>query len=119
MPPAELLGELPGNLSRQAVDDLIRILRRSAREFGAVVARRSGDRSLLQAAAIRNGTAIGHRRHDVQSRRPTHFLNEDPWVICFNPDTRQVYRILHGARDFPALFGGPNAGTGARGNDAV
>jgi hypothetical protein len=33
-------------------------------------------------------------------------LNEDPWVICFNPHTRQVYRIVHGARDFPAIFGG-------------
>jgi hypothetical protein len=29
-------------------------------------------------------------------------------VICFNPDTRQVYRILHGARDLPAIFGGPD-----------
>ena len=49
--------------------------------------------------------AIGHPRHDVQPRRPTLFLNEDPWVICFNAQTRQIYRILHGARDFPAIFG--------------
>ena len=119
MPSAELLGELPGNLSRQAIDDLILILRRSADEFGVPVARRSRERLLLRVEAIRNGTAIGHRRNDVRPRRPTHFLNEDPWVICFNPDTRQVYRILHGARDFPALFGRPNAGTGARGDDPV
>jgi len=115
----DLPGELPGNLSRQALDDLIRILRRSAREFGASVARRSRDRLLLQVEAIQSGTAFGHRRHDVQPRRPTHFINEDPWVICFNPDTRQVYRILHGARDFPALFGQPHAGTGASDNDTV
>ena len=102
-----LPGDLPGNLSRQAADDLIRILHRSARDFGAVVARRSRDRLLARIKAIQNGTVIGHHRHDVPTRRPTRFLNEDPWVICFNPDTRQVYRILHGARDFPTIFGGP------------
>jgi plasmid stabilization system protein ParE len=102
-----LPGDLPGNLSRQAADDLIGILSQSAREFGTVVARRSRDRLLTRIAAIQNGTAIGHRRQDVRTRLPTRFLREDPWVICFNPDTRQVYRILHGARDFPAIFGGP------------
>jgi plasmid stabilization system protein ParE len=112
-------GQLPGNLSRQAVDDLIRILRRSAREFGVAVFHRSRARLLMQIEAIQDGTAIGHRRPDVPARRPTRFLNEDPWVICFNPDTRQVYRILHGARDFPALFGGSNAGTGTRDDDTA
>ena len=106
----ELPRELPGNLSPQAVDDLIRILRRSARDFGAVVARRSRDRLLSRVQAIHNGTVTGHRRYDVPTRRPTRFLNEHPWVICFNSDTRQVYRILHGGRDFPALFDGPSAG---------
>jgi plasmid stabilization system protein ParE len=104
--------ELPGNLSRQAVDDLIRILRRSVREFGVAVARRSRDRLLEQIKSIANGTATSHRRQDVQPRHPTVFLNEYPWVICFSPHTRQIYRILHGARDFPAIFGGPSAGRG-------
>jgi plasmid stabilization system protein ParE len=101
----ELPEDLPGNLSQQAVSDLIGILRRSAREFGTMVARRSRDRLLIQVKAIENGTAVGHERRDVRPRRPTQFLNEDPWVICFNPSTRQVYRILHGARDFPAILG--------------
>jgi plasmid stabilization system protein ParE len=96
---------LPGNLSRRAADDLIRILRRSAREFGQIVARRSRDRLLARIKTVEDGPAIGHRRQDVQPRHPTLFLNEDPWVICFNPHTRQVYRILHGARDFPAILG--------------
>jgi plasmid stabilization system protein ParE len=107
MPPSDLLGDLPGNLSRQAVDDLVRILRRSVREFGIGVARQSRERLLARARAVEDGTAIGHPRHDVHPRRPTLFLNEAPWVICFNPHTRQIYRILHGARDFPAIFGGP------------
>jgi plasmid stabilization system protein ParE len=109
----DLLGRLPGNLSRQAGDDLVRILRRSAQTFGVAVGRRSRDRLVAAINAVEDGTAIGHRRQDVRPRRPTLFLNEDPWVICFNPDTRQVYRILHGARDFPALFGGRAADPGA------
>jgi plasmid stabilization system protein ParE len=103
---ADPFGALPANLSRQAVDDLIRALRRSARDFGVVVARRSRERLLARIGSVADGTAIGHHRQDVRPRRPTLFLNEDPWVICFNPHTRQVYRILHGARDFPAIFGG-------------
>lgn len=53
---------------------------------------------------------MGHRREDVRPRRPTVFLNEDPWVICFNSNTRHVYRILHSARDFPAVFSPPREG---------
>jgi plasmid stabilization system protein ParE len=60
------LREPPGNLSRKAADDLIRILRRSAREFGPVVARRSRDRLLARIKTVEDGTAIGHRRYDVQ-----------------------------------------------------
>jgi plasmid stabilization system protein ParE len=69
------------------------------------VARQSRERLIAQMRQIEAGTAIGHRRTDVPSRRPMVFLSEDPWVICFNPENRQIYRILHGARDFPALFG--------------
>jgi plasmid stabilization system protein ParE len=114
----EQFGKLPGNLSRQAVDDLIGILRRSARVFGSVVAQRSRCRLLSKIQAIQNGTAIGHQRADVRTRRPTEFLSEEPWVICFNPNTRQVYRILHGARDFPAVFGRPNTSTTATDDSA-
>ena len=96
---------LPGNLSRKAVEDLVRILRRSSREFGVAIARQSRERLIARIRAIETGAAIGHPRADVPSRRPILFLNEEPWVICFNPNTRHVYRIVHGARDFPSLFG--------------
>ena len=78
---SDLPGDLPGNLSRRAVDDLIRILRRSAREFGVLVARRSRDRLLARIRSVEAGTAMGHRRQDVQPRHPAMFVNEDPWVI--------------------------------------
>jgi plasmid stabilization system protein ParE len=104
MLPPELLANLPGNLSQQAVSDLIHILRRSAREWGIATARGTRDRLLARIRAIEAGTAIGHQRRDVTPRAPTLFLVEEPWVIAYSPETWQVYRILHGARDFPAIF---------------
>ena len=80
------------------------------------VARQSRERLLVVVRTIEAGTVVGHRRQDVKPRRPTVFFNEAPWVICFNPHTRQVYRILHGARHFPALFGDSDPGTGMRGD---
>lgn len=81
------------------------IVRRGAREWGLDTARRTADRLLARCRAVEDGTAVGHRRRDVRPRRPTLFLIEAPWVIAYRPDTRQVLRILHGARDFPAIFG--------------
>jgi len=38
-------------------------------------------------------TAIGYCRADVRTRRPTRFLDEDPWGSASTPDMRQAYRI--------------------------
>jgi plasmid stabilization system protein ParE len=108
MLPPGFLGELPGNLSPRAKRDLIGILRYSAREFGAATARRSRDRLLERVKAIASGVAVGHRRHDVMLKVPTLFLVEPPWVIAYHPVTRRIYRVLHGAMDFPALFPPPD-----------
>jgi len=99
-----LQGELPANLSRQAIVDFGRILRRSARDWGIGTARQTRDRLLFRFDDIASGKAIGHPRQDVTTRIPTLFLVEAPWVIAYSPTTRQIFRILHGARDFPALF---------------
>lgn len=82
------------------------IVRRGAREWSLDTARRTADRLLARCRAIENGTAIGHQRRDVRPRRPTLFVVEAPFVIAYSPDTRQVLRIIHGARDFPAIFPG-------------
>jgi len=100
----ELLENLPRNLSRQATKDLLLILRRSAEEFGITTARRSCDRILGKCKVIEAGHAVGHKRPDIRTLTPTLVVNESPWVIFFNPETRQITRIIHGARDFPALF---------------
>ena len=113
MAPADPFGELPANLSRQAIDDLIRILRRSARDFGVVVARRSRDRLLARIRSVEDGTAIGHHRQDVRPRRATVFLNEDPWVIGFNPCTQQVYRITARGISRPSSVAPCGASNGA------
>ena len=108
---SDLLGEVPDNLSSQALADLVGIVRRGAREWGLATAQRTADRLLARCRAIEAGTAVGHQRRDVQPRRPTLFVVEAPWIIAYSPDTRQVFRIVHGARDLPALFppggGGP------------
>lgn len=79
-------------------------MRGSAREWGLATAQQTAARLLTRVHAVAGGTAIGHERRDVRPRRRTLFLVEEPWVIAYSPDTRQVLRILHGARDFPALF---------------
>ena len=108
MLPPGFLGDLPGNLSRRAARDLIGILRYSAREWGIATARRSRDRLLDRIRDIEAGHVVGHRRNDVAPKAPTLFLVEHPWVIAYHPMTRQVYRVLHGAMDFPALFSSPD-----------
>ena len=104
MPPPESPGPAPGNLSRRAVADFADILRRSERECGGAVARRTRARLLLRFRQIADGSAVGHQRHDVKPQTPTLFLREAPWVIAYDPEKRQVLRILYGTRDFPAVF---------------
>lgn len=98
------LGHPPGSLSAQALADLVHIVRSSAQEWGLATAQQTAARLLGRVRTVADGTAIGHERNDVQPRRRTLFLVEDPWVIAYSPDTQQVLRILHGAREFPALF---------------
>lgn len=100
----DLVDELPDNLSRHAAKDLMSILRRSAKDFGIGTARQSAERILARCRAVAAGTAVGHTRNDVRPRTPTLFTNEPPWVISYDPNTRMVTRIMHGARDFPAIF---------------
>lgn len=95
---------LPGNLSRRAMADFLRILRRSGREWGTETALQTRARLLHRFRQVADGLAVGHRRQDVEPRTPTLFLNEDPWVIAYRPETRQVLRVLHGARDFKSIY---------------
>lgn len=111
MRPADLIGTPPANLSPRAAADLVQIIRRSARDWGINVAEQTATRLLLRVRAIADGTTVGHTRQDVRPRRRTLFVNELPWVIAYDPDTRIVYRIVHGAREFPAIFpNGPSNG---------
>jgi plasmid stabilization system protein ParE len=55
---------------------------------------------------IAAGLTKGHRRRDVKPRRPLLFVVAHPskYVIAFDPKTREIARIIHGARDFPSIF---------------
>lgn len=105
MLPPDLLGPLPPNLSRQAARDLIQLLRVSFQQWGLVTARRTRDRILARCWAVAEGRAVGHRRPDIPTTTAVLFVNEPPFVIAYHAETGRVLRILHGARDFPALFG--------------
>jgi plasmid stabilization system protein ParE len=95
---------LPGNLSRRATADFLSILRRSEHQWGVETALRTRARLLHRFWQIADGSAVDHQRQDVKPRTPTLFLNEDPWVIAYRPATHQVLRVLHGARDFHAIY---------------
>ncbi len=55
---------------------------------------------------------MGHQREeDARPRRPTVFLNEDPWVICFNPEHKACLSASCTRREiFPAVFRLPSRG---------
>jgi plasmid stabilization system protein ParE len=55
--------------------------------------------------SIASGEVIGRRRHDLPHDLPLRFVDELPFVIAFDANTRVIVRVLHGRRDFPALFG--------------
>ena len=101
--------QIPGNFSEAAVSDLTKILDQVALEFskqggstyGLAVARCVLVRLIGKAKELEEGKPLHHL-----SRIPVLFVNEDPWVICLNPYTKQIYRIFHGAREFSAIFGG-------------
>jgi plasmid stabilization system protein ParE len=91
-------------LSPRAIADLRSILRRSFEQYGSIGAARLQQRLEKRFEGIAAGTVLGHRRHDVTPRRPIRFVTERPFVIAFDPDTKVILRIVHGARDMRRVF---------------
>jgi plasmid stabilization system protein ParE len=100
----DLPPQLPRNLSRRARADLFEIIGYTARHWGLQMALTTASRLIEKAHDIGEGTAAGHRRSDMATRKRLLFVLEPPWLLAYRPETRQVVRIVHGARDFPALF---------------
>jgi plasmid stabilization system protein ParE len=75
-------------LSPEAVDDIRQILLESEAQFGPL-----------------GGTANGHKRRDIRSAIPLRFEVVRPFVVAFDPETRTIVRVIHGARDTPGIFG--------------
>jgi plasmid stabilization system protein ParE len=92
------------SLSEEAADDLLRILDESMLQWGAAAARRMQARLEARFARIAAGITPGHKRLDVARHLPLRFAVEPPFVIAFNPEKRQIVRIVHGRRDFSTLF---------------
>ena len=54
---------------------------------------------------INDGIALGHVRRDVPKELGLRFVVERPFVIAFDPQDREIKRVVHGARDLAAIFG--------------
>jgi plasmid stabilization system protein ParE len=93
-------------LSAAARADLNDILDFSEARFGARAADRLELRFIAAFERIASGIAIGHLRRDIAADVPLRFVVERPFVIAFDPVTREIVRIVHGARNFDAIFGG-------------
>jgi plasmid stabilization system protein ParE len=96
-------------LSRRARLDLVQILTGLIEDDvrGGIVAAQRIDEILDDCMMrIADRRVPGHRRSDVKVRRPLLFAVARPtrYVIAFDPTTRLIIRIVHGARDFPAIF---------------
>jgi plasmid stabilization system protein ParE len=91
-------------LSTRAQSDLVDILIFTADRFGTRAARRLQARLEARFEMIADGTATGHRRRDLRSDVPLLFDIVRPFVIAFDPQTREIARILHGARNLPTIF---------------
>ena len=91
-------------LSPRAIADLRSILRRSFEQYGSIGAARLQQRLEKRFEGIAAGAVLGHRRHDVTPRRPILFDVERPFVIAFDPESRTILRIVHGARDMRRVF---------------
>lgn len=94
---------LPGNLTRQARQDLRKQLRRSRDVFGPAAALRLSSELLARFRLIEAGKAIGHARDDLPFAEPTLCLTVRPLLIVYNPQTRIVLRVVDGRRDLTAL----------------
>jgi plasmid stabilization system protein ParE len=91
-------------LSAEALEDVAEILDYLRIEAGQNVAERMAERLDLRFRKVASGIALGHKRPDVPSRRSLRFSVERPYVVAFDPDTRLIIRVVHGARDFRRLF---------------
>jgi plasmid stabilization system protein ParE len=91
-------------LSAQALEDVAEILEYLRIEAGQNVASRMAARLDERFRKIATGIALGHKRGDVPSRRPLRFSVERPYVVAFDPETRLIVRVVHGARNFRRLF---------------
>jgi len=91
-------------LSSEAAEDVAAILRETVRPRGRADALRMRLRLEAKFEGIAAGLVPGHRRGDIVASIQLRFAIEYPFVIAFDPASRCIVRVLHGSRDFPAIF---------------
>ena len=75
----------------------------SVQNWGVPVALQTRNRLLTRFADVGIGKAIGHERLDIRISRTRLllYLNESPFVLVYDPESRVIIRVLHQARDLP------------------
>ena len=96
--------ERPSNLSKLADIDLTDILYRSLKSFGLDQTRFTESRIRARCLSIWDGSTLGHKINALSTRRPTLYYYEQPWMIAFDPSTREIIRIFHARRDLAKLM---------------
>ena len=101
-PLSELLSAFPKNLAPRALQQILVILRHSAKEFGVSTALELRSRLLERCRALESGTAQGHQRPDIRSRRPMLYLNTDPYpfLIAYDVKTKLISAVVDGRMGF-------------------
>ena len=93
-------------LSEEASADVHEIIGWVADEHGDEAAHRLFEALDEKFEAIGAGLVVGHVRRDVQTIRAVRFTKAGNYMITFDPETNEIVRVVHGARDFPTVFAG-------------
>lgn len=100
---------LPNNLTRDALVDYRRALRRARQEFGGAQSLKTRDRLVSHFRRIADGSAVGHQ-HAFAKPGASRLLciTVAPLLIFYDAETRNVLRVVDGRRDLSRLFAEPS-----------
>lgn len=100
---------LPNNLTRDALVDYRRALRRARAEFGGAQSLTTRNRLVLRFHQIADGSAVGHQHAFANpGARRLLCITVAPLLIFYDADTRDVLRVVDGRRDLSRLFAEPS-----------
>lgn len=95
---------LSATLTRRALNDYRREIRRSLDVFGPGAAERMRDRLMRRFGDVADGIAIGHRHPSFEETPDTiRCVNVGPLLVVYDTDLRLVLAIIDGRRDIASI----------------